>query len=349
MKVLALAAACLGLGDVRELDDSNFESIIGTTNVLVEFYEPECGHCETMEPDFYVAASTLEFEEDIVFVRVDTAESPELKKRFEIEGHPVFKWFPKGSTEGEAFYFVHYSGRMATTFLRMIGERLGREFPEVPMEPTRVRTLKAEDWPLAHPFFVVFYTPWTENKNVAEALEKTAKLFDLPIAKMPIERKFERDLAENYDCRRYPCYFLFADDKVAFDGPYDDVRAYTKFLNHHLGLGVDYTTLDVRAHFGRIAVFDKLIAEPYRTQRLRTEFPTIPADQADSAHYYIKVAAKIDELGDDYLAPEIDRLADLLRKPGISARKRKEFAARKNILHAFLRVAQPHDSPRSDL
>lgn len=318
----------LALGDVRELDDTNFDSI--QTNRLVEFYEPECGHCETMEPDFYVAASALEFEEDIIFARVDTSESPGLKARFAIEGHPVFKWFPKDKPV-EPFYFVHYTGRMATTFLKMVGERLGREFPEIPMEPIRVRTIKAEDWPAEG--LVVFYTPWNENRKVADALEQTAKVF--PVAKMPIERKFERDLADQY-CPKYPCYILFPGENK-FEGPYDDVREYVKFLNFHLGLDLEYT--DARAQFGRIAFFDKLLREDYRTARLRQEFPQVPGDQADWAHYYIRVSAKLDEVGLEYLSPEIDRLTDLLRKPGISTKKRKEFAARKNILHAFLRVA----------
>lgn len=43
--------------------------------------------------------------------RVDTAQSPELRARFGITGHPIFKWFPKGRVDAETFYFVHHKGK----------------------------------------------------------------------------------------------------------------------------------------------------------------------------------------------------------------------------------------------
>lgn len=350
--------ACEGLGELRELDESNFHVIVdGRRNVLVEFYEPECAHCERVEPEFLATARALEFEEGIVLGRVDTKECPRLKKLFEIEGHPVFKWFTVGSTVAEKFHYVHYTGRMANTFLKMIGERMGKVFPALPLEVSKVKKIKAEDFDrtvleAGRPAFVVLYIPWTEDKGVADALDQTAKLFEgiATVAKLGIERIFERDIADRYNCKLYPCYYLFDAENVKHEfteGPFDDVRGYARFLNNKLGTERDPSWLDERAMAGRLPELDKLLSQPDRVAAI----DAVETDSLETKAYYLKTAKKIDSEGHEFLSIEAERLTALLNKAGISGSKRRQFAERKNIISAFIHAMKGKDPPsrRDDL
>ncbi|KAJ8611161.1 hypothetical protein CTAYLR_003593 [Chrysophaeum taylorii] len=345
VSLVVLPVVVSGLGEVRELSEASFDGVVSQSNVLVEFYEPDCGHCETMEPEFFAAAESLEFEEDVVFARVDTKENPALKKRFKIDGHPIFKWFAK-STQAQNFYYVHYSGRMANTFLEMVGKRLDKSFPELPPIVSKVIKIKAAAFDetvleLGVDAFVVLYTPWTENKRVAEALDQTAKLYaDVRIVKLGVETLYERDIGDRYDCRTYPCYFLF--DKLNrrnefVDGPFDDVNGYVRFLNRNLGTDKDPATLDDRAMAGRIPELDRIL--PSRDAAALDAVP-VSDDQRDTKQYYLKVSKRLEDTASDdasleYLRAEARRLTALLNKPGISVSKRKDLAVRKNVLGAF--------------
>ena len=47
----------------------------------------------------------MEPEDDIILARCDTENAPKAKRRYGIDGHPVFKWFAQGTTEPDKFYF----------------------------------------------------------------------------------------------------------------------------------------------------------------------------------------------------------------------------------------------------
>ncbi len=41
---------------VRDLTDADFDSVVdGSTNVLVEFFAPWCGHCKNLAPEWKIA------------------------------------------------------------------------------------------------------------------------------------------------------------------------------------------------------------------------------------------------------------------------------------------------------
>ena len=61
--LLATCARAVGdepVGEVLELDDKNFDTIVPQHDVLlVEFYAPWCGHCKELAPTFEQLAGRL--------------------------------------------------------------------------------------------------------------------------------------------------------------------------------------------------------------------------------------------------------------------------------------------------
>jgi len=83
-----------------------------------------------------------------------------------LKGHPIFKWFEKGSTEPSKFYFVHYAGRMGNTLLKLVGERVDGFKKELAAEKNYITTLAHSDFDafVAGSAAVVYmYTPWSER------------------------------------------------------------------------------------------------------------------------------------------------------------------------------------------
>jgi protein disulfide isomerase len=83
---------------VVKLDDSSFSGVISHSKyVLVKFYAPWCGHCQSMAPDYIKAADKL-IEEgiDVTLAEVDATQSSELAQKYNVEGYPTILWFVDG-------------------------------------------------------------------------------------------------------------------------------------------------------------------------------------------------------------------------------------------------------------
>jgi len=237
---------------------------------------------------------------------------------------------------------------MANTFLKMIGERMGTTYPKLEVEHSKVKKIKAEDFEGAAldssvDAFVAMYTPWTESKPVVETLDAVAKTIHKAgapsaVYKMGIERVYERDVADKYECKKYPCYFLFPKGgapHIRYEGPDDDHERIVAFLNTEANLGLDPLGHVRKAEIGRLAALDAALAADDVAAALAAASANLPADQAGYAAYYAKAAAKAAE-SPTYVADELARLQKVLKTtPTLTPAKRKEFTARKNILAAF--------------
>ncbi|EAW13090.1 protein disulfide isomerase family protein [Aspergillus clavatus NRRL 1] len=109
---------------VEMLTDASFKTTIGgDKDVLVAFTAPWCGHCKTLAPVWETLALDFVLEPNVVIAKVDAeAESSKATAKEQgVTGYPTIKFFPKGSTEPEA-----YSGaRSEEAFIEFLNSKTG--------------------------------------------------------------------------------------------------------------------------------------------------------------------------------------------------------------------------------
>lgn len=82
--------------DVVVLKESNFTEFIEKNRyVMVEFYAPWCGHCQSLAPEYAAAATELKGE-GVSLAKVDATEENELATKYEIQGFPTVFFFVDG-------------------------------------------------------------------------------------------------------------------------------------------------------------------------------------------------------------------------------------------------------------
>ena len=110
---------------VTRLDDANFDAIVldKTKDVLVEFYAPWCGHCKSLAPKYEIVAQTYARDPNIVIAAIDADKFKAIGARFEVNGFPTIKFFPRDNKDG-----VDYKGgRTEQDFVTFINEATGSQ------------------------------------------------------------------------------------------------------------------------------------------------------------------------------------------------------------------------------
>lgn len=118
--ITAGVSAHLGnLGGKIELEAlTNQES-----QTLAWFYAPWCGHCQRMEPEW--DKLTKINDTDVILVKINCDERPDLAKKFKIESYPTIYFLPKGLNNPRDLY--SYDGeRTGERFLAFIREMKDR-------------------------------------------------------------------------------------------------------------------------------------------------------------------------------------------------------------------------------
>ncbi|XP_074276196.1 protein disulfide isomerase-like 1-4 [Silene latifolia] len=84
--------------DVVVLKERNFTDVVENNKyVMVEFYAPWCGHCQSLAPEYAAAATQLKDEGvDVVFAKIDATEENELAHQFDVQGFPTVFFFVDG-------------------------------------------------------------------------------------------------------------------------------------------------------------------------------------------------------------------------------------------------------------
>ena len=89
------------LSDVDEKDvvvvkERNFTDVIENNEyVMVEFYAPWCGHCQSLAPEYAAAATELKGD-GVVLAKIDATVENELAHQYSVQGFPTILFFVDG-------------------------------------------------------------------------------------------------------------------------------------------------------------------------------------------------------------------------------------------------------------
>lgn len=82
--------------DVVVIKERNFTDVIENNQyVMVEFYAPWCGHCQSLAPEYAAAATELK-NDGVVLAKIDATEENELAQEHNVQGFPTILFFVDG-------------------------------------------------------------------------------------------------------------------------------------------------------------------------------------------------------------------------------------------------------------
>ena len=105
--------------EIAELNDINWGKVVerNIKPAIVMFFSENCSHCRTMMP--YFEKYSLEFNEDILFGKLNVEKNIWIRDRYGIMSTPTFKYFCGGKPVGEIVGAV-YPGMLKKMIEEMI-------------------------------------------------------------------------------------------------------------------------------------------------------------------------------------------------------------------------------------
>jgi len=216
MKLLILAI-CIGAvvceikeeKDVLVLTTENFEEAVnGDSMIMVEFYAPWCGHCQSLEPEYAKAAKALKDEgSEIKLGKVDATIENKLAEKFQVQGFPTIKFFKKG----KAVDFT--GGRTSEEIVGWLKKKTGPPAKEF----TSADDLKA--FIDARSVAVVGFFKNKESEEAKKFIEAASDIDDVEFA-----ITHDESCAKAHEQDKDAAVVLFKkfdDGKVTFDGSYN--------------------------------------------------------------------------------------------------------------------------------
>lgn len=343
--IVALCLVCQSWANVVELTKETFsQHVDGSTNVLVEFYAPWCGHCKNLAPEYKLAAETFQAGDEIKLAAVDATEAGELADQYGVKGYPTIKYFPKGSLSPEDYD----GGRTADTIVKWVNDKIGTN-RKVKHAPSHVVALTTETFDSvvlgSKAALVEFYAPWCGHcKSLAPKYEQLAKAFagesEVVIAK--VDATEEQDLASRFEIGGYPTLKFFPAGSAEGE-PYEgqrEVEAMVDFINSRAGtLRNSDGTLKPSA--GRVASLDELIVsaghkvDAALVNSLKLVAAGLDGKESVFGKLYVNAAEKILAKGTDYITSENQRLTKMIGGSNVKPDSKTSFLLRRNILAAF--------------
>jgi len=266
-----------------------------------------------------------------------------------VSGFPTIKWFPAHTKTPEAYS----GGRTAADMTDFINKKVGTH-ARIKSAPTAVTVLDPSNFDAialdpSKDVLVEFYAPWCGHcKSLTPKYEKVALSFEgednVVIAK--VDADAHKDLGQRYGVSGFPTIKYFPrGDKTPVD--YTGGREgedFVKFMNDKTGsqrtLGGGFTEAA-----GRIPELDD-IAEQFtdandaaaKTQlitKAQGVIASLSADQKSLGGVYELTMKRIMEKGAEFAATEAARLKRMIDGGNVAAKKRADFAKRRNIVLRF--------------
>lgn len=217
--ILSLSSASISAGQklgsvsgkVIELNESNFDSIISTSDyVFVDFYAPWCGHCQRLSPQLDTAAAILaESKQPVVIAKVDADKFRHLGDKYEINGFPTLMLFTRGVP-------VDYHGpRKADLIVRFLKKSAAPDVAVLDSDSAIGNFVLSAD--TYFPAFIGFGMNESAISRVAIKYKQKAWF--------AVAKDFSDSVMESYDFDKVPAFVslhLSYDERNVFYGPFDD-------------------------------------------------------------------------------------------------------------------------------
>jgi len=219
--LIVLALIAFSYCEVKEEEDvlvvttANWDEVVtDESNVLVEFYAPWCGHCQSLAPEYAKAAKQLKAKNsDVKLAKVDATIETKLAEKFGVQGFPTLKFFKKGNA-------VEYGGgRTENEIVSWLNKKTGPPATDLESAEDVKAFIDARD---------VAVVGFFENKesDLAKAFIKTAESTDdLEFAVAAPASSGEYDVKED----KVVIFKKFDDLRVDYTGE-ADAEAIKKFV-----------------------------------------------------------------------------------------------------------------------
>jgi len=230
------------------------EAVHAESNVLVEFYAPWCGHCQSLAPEYAKAATKLkEMKSDIKLAKVDATVETKLAEKYGVQGFPTIKFFKKGTP-------IDYGGgRTGEEIITWLDKKTG--------PPAKVFEKAEEVKAFVEPKDVAvvgFFADQTSELALA-FLKVAESLDDIEFAITSPAASGEYDVKED----KIVVLKKFDDLRAEYDGAVD-VEAITKFIRaESLALVTEFTDEAAPKIFGgdiksHLLMFISKKSEPFK-------------------------------------------------------------------------------------
>ncbi len=341
-----VSALCLLLqvakSEVVHLTPETFDQHVdGSSNILVEFYAPWCGHCKNLEPEWKTAGETFGAGDDIVIAAFDATTDQDISAKYDVKGFPTIKFFPKGKADSPEDYD---GGRSADTIVKWVNDKIGTN-KKVRKAPTAAKALDEDSFEKEvlgeKGAMVEFFAPWCGHcKKLAPEYEETAKAFagEAGVGVYTVDATENSELAGKYDVSGYPTLKWFppgSSEPIDYDSG-RDADALIEYINDKAGLN-RMKGGKVHPTGGLVTSLDEIVtaASAYNSDlvdSLKAALDGLSGKDAEYGARYVSIASKIVEKGEEYMKNEIARLTKMIANPSIQPDKKTNFMYKLNVL-----------------
>ncbi|XP_028782878.1 protein disulfide-isomerase 5-2 [Neltuma alba] len=229
-------------GTVLELDESNFDSVISTFDlVFVDFYAPWCGHCKRLSPELDAAAPALAaLKEPIVIAKVNADKFTSLAKKYDVDAYPSLMLFSNGIP-------TEYRGpRQAELLVRYLKKFAASDVSILDSDSAISDFVEA-----AGTFFPIYIGFGLNNSMIEKLAQKYKKNAWFSVAK-----DFSEDVMVVYDFDKVPALVSINpsyNERSTFYGPFEEefLEDFVKQNLIPLAVPVSHDTLKLMSSDGR--------------------------------------------------------------------------------------------------